>query len=61
MLTLVSDETTKICSPGDVGSWLLSFASPNFVSLSQIDEACEWPPGRGVQPGHTIMFRRAAE
>ena len=61
VLTIVSDETTKICSPGDVGAWLLSFTSSNVMSLSQIDEACEWPPGRGRHPGRTVMYRRIAE
>lgn len=61
VLTLVSDEATQICSPGDVGTWSLVFTSSNAMSLVQIDEMCEYPPGRGMQPGHTILLRRFTE
>ena len=56
VLTMVSDEKTQTCRPGDVGSWSLSFTSPDAVWLVLNNEMC-W----ALPPGHTIVFRRLAE
>jgi len=60
VLTIVSDDTTSTCRPGDVATWQVRMLVPERYQLVLIDDAC--PHGRrGRFPGYTRTYVRAEE
>jgi len=57
VLTFVSSEDSRVCDPGDAGSYHVRFLDADRFELKQIDEACLRRAPRGVQ----FVFTRTEE
>lgn len=60
VVTIVSDEATSICRPGDIATWHVHFQGVDAFDLVLIDEMC--PHGRrGRYPGYTRTYVRVED
>ncbi len=60
VVTIVSDEATSICRPGDVATWHVHFRGIDAFDLVLSDEMC--PHGRrGRYPGYTRAYVRVED